>query len=365
MRWFGLMMVLVGCSLPEARWVGEHVEIAADQGLVPCGDPAGHMDAYIELVAAELRVPAPTGDDRIAYYWLHREGFAERTICINDSACSLQGDVYAIAMPLDHELVHALVRGYGLPSPFFLEGLAVAYELALPGDPRETIEIGQLLASTSIMEAIDEREDAWLPARHYPLAGAFTAFLIERHGIDAVLRVYAESRLLDGVGRVARVFEEELGESLAAAAAAFEEGVGNCSLRAYRLKRFECAAPELAWDGEQLRVYETIACDREDVVGPFAGDDIAVFRTLEVQADGVFALSLLGDAVAGADGRWNRAILARCGGCDGYAEQTLTAADGTVEAALPAGRYSLQLLGPADSATGLGLRVDRIADRYP
>jgi hypothetical protein len=359
------MAVLVGCSLPEARWVGEHVEIAADQGLVPCGDPAGHMDAYIKMMAEELRAPAPTGDDRIAYYWLRGEGFAERTICINDSACSVGGDVYATALPVDHELVHALVRGRGLPSPFFLEGLAVAYEVALPGDPRETVPIAALLASTTIEEAIAERVDAWVPAQHYPLAGAFTAFLIERHGVDAVLRVYTELRLLDGVARISRVFEAELGESLAAAAGAFEAGVGECALRAYRLKRFECAAPALAWDGEQLRVYETIACDREDVVGPFAGDDIAVFRTLEVEADGVFALSLLGDAVAGADGRWNRAILARCGGCEGYAEQTLTAADGVVEAALPAGRYALQLLGPADSATGLGLRVDRIADEYP
>ncbi len=368
MKAWWAVVVMIGCGLPEPRWVGEHVQLAADQGLVPCGDVVGHMDAYVERIAAELRVPMPTGDQRITYWWLHREGFAERTICINDSACSLQGEVYSTAMPVDHELVHALVRGYGTPSPFFLEGLAVAYEVALPADPRESIPIGVYLQGTSIEEAIASRRNAWLPPEHYPLAGAFTAFLIERHGIDKVMRVYDDLRLLDGVGRISRVFESVFGESLAAATAAFEAEVmatEDCPLRGFRLKRFECAAPELAWDGEQLRVYETLACDAEGAVGPFAGEDLAMFRTLEVPEDGVFEVSLIGDSRAGSAGRWNRAVLARCGGCEGYAELTISAEDGARRAALPAGRYAVQLLGPVRTATGVGLRVDRVADKYP
>jgi len=366
-KWWWVV-VISGCGLPEPRWVGEHVQLAADQGLEPCGDAVGHMDAYVERIAAELRVPMPSGEDRITYYWLHSEGFAERTICINDSACSLQGDVYSVAMPVDHELVHALVRGSGTPSPFFLEGLAVAYEVALPADPRDSIPIGVYLQGMSIEEAIASRQNAWLPPEYYPLAGAFTAFLIERHGIDRVMRVYDELRLLDGAGRISRVFNRVFGESLAAATAAFEAAVaatGDCPLRGFRLKRFECAAPELAWDGEQLRVYETLACDVEGAVGPFAGEDIAMFRTLVVPEDGVFEVTLIGDSSAGSGGRWNRAVLARCGGCEGYAELTISAEDEARRVALPAGRYAVQLLGPVRTATGVGLRLDRVADNYP
>lgn len=359
-----VIVTLAGCSLPEPRWVGAHVELAADPGLVPCGDVVGHMDAYIEQVAAELQVAAPTGDDRIGFYWLGWEGFAERTICINDSACSLQGDVFAVGVPVDHELVHALVRERGLPTPLLLEGLAVAYEVALPSDPRDAQPIKDVLAEVSTMEAFGARENAWLPARYYPLAGAFVAFLIERHGVEKVMRLYAASRLLDGIGRISRLFERELGEPLVVAAAAFEASVGDCPLRAFRLKRFECAAPELAWDGVHLRAFETIGCE-QGAVGPFGGADAVVFRTVDVPEDGVFEVAVVGDAEAGAAGRWNRAIVARCGGCEGYSEVTVAEQDGAVRTRMTAGRHSVVLLGPVERTTGVGLRIDRVADEFP
>lgn len=363
-RWVGCLVVM-GCTLPEPRWIGEHVQLAADQGLEPCGDVVGHMDAYIKKIAAELNVPAPVGDDRIIYYWLHETDFAQRTICINEDACSLRGDVYAVALPLDHELVHALVRGHGTPPPFFLEGLAVAYEVALPADPRETYPIDALLAGTSVIEAIEARESGWLPPSRYPLAGAFMAFLIKRHGVPAVMRLYDRLRLLDGLGRISRVFEAEFGETLVAASGVFEEEVAGCTLRGARLKTFECAAPEIGWDQRSLAMWQAIGCEEDGAIGPFAGEDVLVLRTLEVEKDGVFEVSLVGDSVDGSEGRWNRAILARCGGCEGYVELTISEADGVVRAALKAGTYAVQLLGPARVTTGMGLRVERVADKFP
>lgn len=370
MRIGWMLMVLVGCGLPDPQWVGEHVELAADQGLKPCGDAVGHMDAYVDLVAAALGVPAPTGDDRISFYWLHAEGFAERTVCVHEGACSVRGNVYSSGMPLDHELVHTLARGFGTSSPFFLEGLAVAFEVAQPADPRDAVPISWYLTSeTPIAAAIESREGGWLPPEQYPLAGAFTAFLIERHGIAAVLRVYSDLGLTSSVGRISRVFNNEFGESLAAAEAAFMAEVvatnGRCPLRAYRLKVFECAAPEILWDGQSLRMFETLSCDTDGAVGPFGGGDLAAYRTLEVPAGGMYEVSLIGDAGAGSEGRWNRAVLVRCGGCEGYAELTISAEDAVKRVEVPAGRYSVQLLGPVHVASGVGLRVERAADERP
>jgi hypothetical protein len=358
-KWWLFATGLAACGLPEPTLLGEHVRIAADPGLVPCGDAVGHMDGFVAMLAEEWGIQAPSGDDRIDVFWLNPIDFTSRTICVNDRPCSVWGSVYSTSLPLDHELVHAVAREFGTPPPFFIEGLAVAYELPSPSGLGD---YGGLSSSTTVLEAVTIREGAYLPSYLYPLAGAFTAFVIDRHGISKFLAVYKKLRFLDGRGRISRVFADVFGESLEDAVAAFEQvnPEGACSARAFRLKRFECGAPELVWDGVHLAEYRTLDCDQEDVLGPFASDELLFLRSLEIPEDGVYEVALFGDADAGSGGRWNRLEMARCGGCEDYVELAVFP-DRSIRKRLPAGRYSLRFVGPAGEASGIGLRIDRLA----
>jgi hypothetical protein len=349
-----LLVATIGCGLPEPTEEGEHVRVAMDPGLSLCGDGVGHMDAFTALVAAELDVAAPTGDDRIVFHWLHPADFESRTICINDNGgCAWHNDIYATTAPLDHEIVHSLGWAYGTPPVFFIEGLAVAYELPPPD------RSDGLIPATNVLDVAAGTGDLWLPGELYPLAGAFVGFLIERHGIAAVLRVYERLRLADGRRRITRIFEQELGESLEQAAAAFDLTRGVCSPRAWRRKLFECAAPEIAWDGASWSEFRTLDCDQEDVVGPFFGH-VALYHTLEVPETGVYEVAMIGDAGPGSDDAWNAVQLMRCGACEGYTEVDLIGASDRQVAELPAGRYSLRRTGPAQQASGIGVRIERV-----
>ncbi len=355
MKWWGLMLV-AACGLPEPTLVGAHVQLAMDPGLVPCGDAVGHLDAYVESLAAAWRTPPPSGVELITYYWLDDADFESRTVC-GENNCSLSGDVYATKLPHDHEVVHAVAHRFGLPPPFFIEGLAVAYQF--PAD--ETIV--EEATAARVLAAIDEFEAFYLAAGDYSLAGAFVAFVIERHGIEKFMAVYARLDFLDGRGRISRVFSDVFGESLEAAAAAFErEQVPGCPAGGYRLERFECQAPALDWDGVELGEHVTLACDQDGVIGPFGEGTVMLLRTLEVPADGVYSIRVVGDVGAGDDGRANSVELVSCGGCEGYVNVRVTAGPNAEVHALLAGRYVVRLIGPVHVASGVGLHIERVAD---
>ena len=98
------------------------------------------------------------------------------------------------------------------------------------------------------------------------VAGAFTAFLLERFGGPAYMRVYRRLQFADGAGLVSRALEAELGASLAELAEEFDATRRACPPLAFKRKLIECSAPELAWDGERLAAFRTLACAQDDVV---------------------------------------------------------------------------------------------------
>lgn len=349
------LLAALACSLPEPTLEGAHVRIAADPGLAACGDLLGHMDAFVADLAAEWDRPPPTGDDRIDFHWLRPHDFADRTICVQPtSGCAWRGDVYASYAPVDHELVHALADADGLPPPFFIEGLAVAYELPTPEGLEDLAADERADLEAALFDRVLD-----LPARRYAVAGAFIAFLVERHGAPAVLRLYRALGLLDDRGRIARVYARELGEPLDRAIAEFSELRRDCPLRGFRLRRFECDAPVLAWDGDVLTFHRTLACGEPDVLGPSVLGTAAAYHTLEIPAPGDYAVRFVADADPGAADPPNRLLLARCGGCPGYVERRLAPGD-DLDLDLPAGRYSVRFTGPVDAATGVGLRLARL-----
>lgn len=358
MRRVLLCAALAGCNLPDVQQEGAHVRLAADPGLALCGDVVGHMDRFIALLADELGRPPPTGRDRITYYLLRPGDFGERTICVADrGGCSVGGDVFATAGPADHELVHALTWDDGISAAFFLEGLAVAYEPPLVESDYVDIEP---VSPRAIADAIGARERGWLPDDLYFLAGAFTAFLIEKRGVAAYLRVYQRLQLEDGPGLVSRVLAEELGATLPALAAEFDATRRDCPAIAFKRKLVECSAPELAWDGERLAEFRTLDCADADALGPFNAGTLVAHRTLVVPADASYTIAAVGDATGEDGGVANVVDLIRCGGCDDFAWAQARAGAAPTTVALTAGTYALRFRGPASAATGVGVRVLRV-----
>lgn len=351
-------LALVACDLPKVKLEGAHVRLAIDPGLTPCGDPTGHMDHFVRLTAAELGVTPPTGDRRISYYWLERDHFEARDLCNSPGSvgCALGEDlIFARSFPIDHELVHSLAHTYGTVPSLFAEGIAVAFEVPSPG-----YEDYPSLSGITIADALEQSKGDRLPSEHYPLAGAFVGFLIQRNGVDALLRALGHLRYTDGPRRVSNVLAAELGAPLEQLSREFESVRRSCRGRALHRKLFECSAPEIAWDGELWAGHRTLGCDRDDVIGPFDSETLASYSTIEIPVDGTYALTVLGDAVVGAGETRNAVTLLRCGGCTGYVQETIAAGSRTRTLTLTAGLYSLRFTGPVEAAAGVGLRLERV-----
>lgn len=358
MRWWVMVPALLGCNLPEVQQEGAHVRLAADPGLAMCGDGLGHMDRFVELLADDLGRAPPTGRDRITYYLLRDGDFLTRTICVADrGGCAVGGDVFATFAPADHELVHASTWEDGVSAAFLLEGLAFAYEgLAVEIVDRDP----EAVVAVSIADAIAAREDGWLPGDMYSLAGAFTAFLLERFGGPAVMRVYRRLQFEDGPGLVSRALEEELGASLGQLTEDFDATRRDCPPEAFKRKLIECAAPELEWDGERLDLFRTLDCGDADAVGPFWSNAVVVHHTLVVPEDAEYGVKVVGDVDGRASWVGNGVDLVRCGGCEGFAGAQVRAGQDAWRGSLTAGRYALRLRGPAEVATGVGVRIERV-----
>jgi hypothetical protein len=105
------------------------------------------MDDFVARLSAEFSRPAPTGADRLRFYWLEADGFHARSGCpATATACSRKAESFARTIPLDHELVHGVAHPLGVPLPLFAEGLAVAYEGLRRHRPKERAPAARSLA---------------------------------------------------------------------------------------------------------------------------------------------------------------------------------------------------------------------------
>lgn len=341
---------LAGCllDLPEVSDEGAHVVIAADPGLDLCAGSIAHMDAFVAALSDAFALAPPAGEDRFTFYWLTPEGFHDRTLCPREaSACAYFGKSFTPYAPHDHELVHNVAEAFGYPRPIFTEGLAVAFEGLADGAPDEghgLLDVRGLLGFTTGVQLGR--------AGGYPTAGAFTGFLIQRHGLEAYLRMYAAVGPLESEGGIDTIFREELGASLDESIAEFEQEPP-CTRPARDAKLVECSAPALEWAGDRLTLHRAIACEQEDAVGPFTSGSAIVFYTVEIAEAGDYAIAVLGDDPA------NRVSLQPCTICsdDGVA---VDAGEPPRTFALAAGRHSVRLHGPTDTRTSVGLRIERV-----
>lgn len=360
-------LLLFACNeLPDVTAVGVHVEIAADPGREPCGGTVAHMDAFVARLSAALSLQPPTGADRFRFYWLENDEFYDRSDCPDIAgACAWTVESYSRSLPLDHELVHNVSYALGYPRPIFVEGLAVAFE-----------GLGDEFAPLSFNPAFDAplpdldlhdvlnapTSDRLIELGAYPLAGAFTAFLIRRHGLDAFGRAYASIGRHDGPARIDAVFRDEFGVSLEDAIAEFEATARGCPPIGFGAKLLECAAPELPWSGDVLVHHRSLSCDQDDVVGPYDGDAAVAFYTLEIREPGGYELRVLGEPAVDVERPQSLVSLVPCASCGGGREVVEQAGIGPRTWWFEPGRYSVRMRGPAYTPTSIGLRLTRVPD---
>ncbi|MFY0538261.1 hypothetical protein [Nannocystis pusilla] len=225
-------------------------------------------------------------------------------------ACAVVRTVYASEMPHEHELVHSAASDLGLAHPFFVEGLAMAFEGgardAEPTDdePQPGAEVEP---APRVLTALRERS-TWLPGEYYFVAGAFTRYLIDRFGLRQHLEFYRRTWYADPYRALAREFRSVFGATLEDVVADFEAERADCRYSAWRFKLLECEAPEVTWDGERLARYFTLDCDDAAAIGE-AGVHVRTVQSFEVAAAGRFRVELRGNPAV-------RATIGSCGGCE-------------------------------------------------
>ena len=341
---------VVGCAdTYEVR--GRQVVVEADAGLEMCGGTLEHMDRFVERFAAELGLPL-TDEPWIDFRWLTPEHFAARNPCGGMPACALVRTVVASEIPHEHELVHSAASDLGLAHPFFVEGLAMAFEGgtrdARPTDD-EPVEGG--LEVERVLEAL-RADYMWLPGEYYLLAGAFTRYLIDRFGLRLHLEFYRRTWYGDSYRALAREFAAVFGATIEGVVLDFEAGRADCPYSGWRYKLLECEAPEVAWDGDRLARNFALDCDDAAAVGA-VGVEVRTTHSFEVAAAGRFRVELRErDGV--------RLTLGSCGGCERPVLARLRAADGPQELELPAGRYFLRAEAAAVEPVTFGVVMERI-----
>lgn len=338
----GLVLALVcGCSLPRVDLEGQHVRLAADPGLEPCGGTLAHMDAFVARLAEEFGVAPPTGNDRIKYFWLEHDEFSTRSGCPANSRGCAKGKrkVSSYSAPLDHELVHALAARRGGAPPFFGEGLATAFQ---------GLETGLTSGwpNTASPEILRTMMTVTTPDQvSYGVAGSFIHVLVQSHGAEAVLAMIAQLPRETSLAEIEGAFQTKLGVTLADSIVAFTEFTSACP-EDNTAMLLECEAPEIAWDGREIVEFRDVGCEQEDVIGPYDGNAMQVMRTIAVPEDGVYEVRVIGDGMGLA--------LVDCGGCGVRAKLGDV---GLLE--LTAGLYSLRLIGSLD-AIEVGWTIRRV-----
>lgn len=368
-RRLGLCLIVVSCApgtdLPGVTAEGLHVRIAADPGLSLCGGSLSHMDEFVARAAANFGLPPPTGEDRLMFYWLRNEDFYERSHCMATAlGCEEDGIILAKEAPLDHELVHAIAHRLGHPPSFFTEGLAAAY------GGLGAIRKAPMISTYGARESVFAQDYLSVD---YGAAGAFNAFLVASHGIEAYLEAYALLPREPRATVIDDIFRDVFGASLAQLMDEFGATELPCSRAENDAKLVECAAPEIAWDGLALEEIRHLSCDQADALGPYNGHDLVVLKTLVVPENGLYEISVTQDTTDTTDTLDikeppSAVSLVPCGACGAGPSVTVCASDGAAVVTLAAGRHSLRFHGSSRLATNVWLRMVRIAlpwDRGP
>lgn len=326
---------------PDFEWKGDRIDIRGFdmQPEDTCAGTFKYLDAYADATAQQFGVVGHLG----IYRWYSPERFASEDPCASTAlGCAGTNGVFTRIMPLEHEVVH-LVSDHVVACPSLItEGLAEYY--GTTSTTRSTEDVTELIAQS---------EHGRIASDGYPLAGAFVAYLVENHGLDAVLSLCETAGLHPSVAEFSSAAQASFGSSLDEILLEFAEF--DCVYSEYRAKHFECSQePDLMVGAEGGEIELEIGCQSPTTIGPRDGE-IWMLGLLRVVEPGVY----LAQAESGSGvGPEITVELVECAACSDMPRSHRVVADALSDPIqLNASEYIVRVSGAADADDVVTLRL--------
>lgn len=361
---FAALILLAACRdevEPVPLYDGEWIDVGGigRQRSDTCVGTFDYVDAYAGALAAEFGIDGPIG----SYVWYSPEDFDALLPCSHPypSACAVDNVAHSTRLPHEHEMVHVAHHHSGLGPNILTEGIAIYYSTArVTGDDLDIDALARRLASPS--------DD--IPSGDYEMLGRFAGFLIERHGLQAVLEVCAVAGREATGAQLSAAMQSILGTSPYELIKVLSQEPGYCNdIDRYRSNVFACgvaaAAPSLGSfvDGH-LEARLGFGCDETDVVGPFEGGANygKLVRTLrlDLPVDDVYMFTVHDETDE--DEQMPKGLTLEVSQCQPCGD--LVRAETDVDWGFPllvdryAGRYSVEITMPEDYVGTVRLEID-------
>jgi hypothetical protein len=251
----GLATVLLACEPRySVEYETEHLRVAKSFDAPICGGTLRAMELDAARIAEQLGGQEHAPVDVV----LGVEAVAAHCPANSSGCASPGGPVHAEFRSFGHELVHAFA-GEHTSIEFIEEGLAEALGAGMTHARRFVAETQNVSIAEAILGQIHGDPAA------YELAGHFVTWLIDRWGLDAVLRVRAS--LIPGatLPAISSSFEATFGVSLESAELAWQTTAPNT----YEIGKDRCEGPSEAWlDDRRWAGRLELDCDAETTFGP-------------------------------------------------------------------------------------------------
>lgn len=273
-----------GPHLPDVSWSSEDFDFATDFDPEKlCGGSLQFQQQFVDL--AQNVIGEPSERRKFTFYLFNAktayELLPDRFGLYND------GNVYAEAVPDNHEVTHAIVDlSFGTSHPFFNEGIAEVFRDRSAYD-HAPVAMGVLAGLE--YDGVEEK----LPGSLYGSAGHFMSYLVEVHGLEAAVALLERARPGDPPELLQEIIASELGTPHLDLLADYAD-YPSCTHHTFRWPITECAhgAPIDAADGKWT-IDADLDCRRDDVLGTRVGE-VWTARTLEIPEVGTYRLSVSG-----------------------------------------------------------------------
>jgi hypothetical protein len=359
---FAALVLLTACSDDEVTlYEGKWIDVAGigRERADTCVGTFDYVDAYAGVLAAEFGLDGPIG----SFIWYTPDEYDARRPCpwLYPSACAKEDTAHSPILPQAHEMVHIANHRAG-PCPNALaEGIAVYYSTDVNDGHNLNVDVlRNRLAAPS----------ASVPITEYEMLGRFAAFLIEHHGLQAVLDVCAVAGPDANGADLSAAMQSILGATSEELITALSQEPSHCNdFFDYRSKVFACgvaaAAPSLGTivDG-RLEAHIEFGCEQPNTAGPFEEGTFygQIVRTmsLDIPTDGHYWFVLHDEAE-----EWITVpegitlVVSQCGSCgDGFRVPADWVWTTPQLGDFDAGRYSVEIGLPEDYVGTVLLTID-------
>lgn len=250
--------------------------------------------------------------------------------CLESSDCADGLAVFSRTLFHDHEIVHVLLRDLGRSQTFLYEGMAEAF-----GRAGGAFTVERTVAKSEILRSLSATTDP--KTISYPLAGLFVRFLVERHGMMAVKRVYARARHDTDTSQLGEIFQTELEASLDVTLDLLAETAPDCYPR-----QNLCTARPVAWSDGAWNYRFGLSCGSPGVLEIVPGA-LRNEALVEIPEAGAYRLTVSWPSVP-----VKELVVARCG-CRPELHTVESGSEATLE--LDRGRYRLLVGRRADNSS--------------